>query len=239
MKLGIRLKQIETLVAPDYDHIWDCCCDHGFLGASLINKQRAPYIHLVDIVPELIQSLNEKLTRHIPAHPDCQWDTHCLDISRLPLSHYSGKQLVIIAGIGGDLMAQLVNDITLANPDIEIDFLLCPVHHLYTLRQQLIELNMMLKEEVLVKENKRIYEVLLLSSNPAHIADRENKLSPVGNAIWQATSSDQQQRLIELQIAEEYLTKTQKHYQRMQYGNNDPKIQTILQAYQDITIRMQ
>ena len=136
-------------------------------------------------------------------------------------------------------MAQLVSDITLANPHIEIDFLLCPVHHLYTLRQQLIELNMMLKEELLVKENKRIYEVLLLSSKPAHIVDCENKLSPVGNAIWQAKSSDQQQRLIELQIAEEYLTKTRKHYQRMQYGDNDPKVQTILQAYQDITIKMQ
>lgn len=244
MKLGLRLKQIETMVAPDYEHIWDCCCDHGYLGASLIKKQRAPNIHLVDVVPELINDLNEKLSQHIPANPDFSWDTHCLDISHLPLNEYSGKQLVIIAGVGGDLMAQLVNDITLAHPHIEFDFLLCPVHHLYTLRQQLIELNMMLKEEVLVKENKRIYEILLLSSPPAKIKNshnegKENPLSPIGSAIWQAKAIEKQQRLTELQVAKEYLTKTINHYQRMQYGNKDPEIKNILQAYLNVRINSQ
>jgi tRNA (adenine22-N1)-methyltransferase len=224
------------MVASNYNHIWDCCCDHGLLGASLINKQRAPYIHLVDIVPELIHSLNEKLKQLIPAKSNCQWDTQCTDIRRLPLTQHSGKQLVIIAGIGGDLMAQLITDITLANPIIEIDFLLCPVHHLHTLRQQLIELNMRLTDEVLVKENQRIYEILLLSYRPLKLCKEENKVSPVGTAIWQARSNDQQQRLNELKIAEEYLTKTRDHYQRMQYGDHGPTIKAIFQAYQNITI---
>ncbi|HSC68256.1 MAG TPA: SAM-dependent methyltransferase, partial [Cellvibrio sp.] len=57
LKLGKRLQQIELMVTANYDHIWDCCCDHGLLGAALLARKAAPHIHFVDIVPELMRKL--------------------------------------------------------------------------------------------------------------------------------------------------------------------------------------
>ncbi len=220
------------MVAPGYHHIWDCCCDHGLLGASLIQRQAAADIHLVDIVPELIDSLSKKLEQYFPANPACRWHTHCLDIAKLPLDVDGAdiKHLVIIAGIGGDLMAQLVTEIAQTNPNQNIDFLICPVHQLYHVRQQLISLNMRLKEEVLVKENNRFYEILLLSNKQTHSA-KGSFITPVGETIWHTNPQEGQ----------EYLAQTLQHYRRMQRGvkHCDEKnlaLNAIIDAYQKIAI---
>jgi tRNA (adenine22-N1)-methyltransferase len=243
LKLSKRLAQIEALITTDYDHIWDTCCDHGHLGTSLISHQKAPSIHLVDIVPELITPLNEKLLRlfpnpYSPSDSDAgspistQWKTHCLDISALPLQQYSGKHLIIIAGIGGDLMIECMKSIISKHSALEIDFLVCPVRHLHTLRQQLIELKMTLKKEVLIKDNNIFYEIMLLSNAPLPTNKRIplKQVSPVGEAIWQGETAE------ERRIAEEYLKIKIQHYQRMQPWLDDPEVEKIIQAYQNITI---
>ena len=234
LKLGIRLKQIEALVAPDYHHIWDCCCDHGLLGTSLLHKQAAPHIHFVDIVPELITSLTQRLETHFTQNPNpnliiqrSQWHTHCLDISQLPLDTdplntdplNTNPHLVIIAGIGGELMAQCVKDITTKHPNLAIDFLLCPVHHIYTLREQLIALNMGLQKEVLIKENNRYYEILYVSNQVANSKIRtkiENislkNISIVGEELWGTDEINKKEN------AQNYLKKTLEHYLRIQAG---------------------
>lgn len=234
MKLGKRLKQIDSLVqASEYSHIWDCCCDHGFLGMSLLNRQAAPNIHFVDIVPELINPLTDQLNQFFPAQST--WQTHCLDSAQLPLQQYSGKQLVIIAGVGGDLTIQLIQDIVQKHPHLEIDFLLCPVRQLYELRQVLITMKMGLMSEVLVKENNHFYEILLLAStnnlSPSHKPDSQHKsVSPTGDILWRGETAEAQQ------VAKEYLNKTLRHYKRMQQGLNSPVVDRIVQDYEKIVI---
>jgi len=246
------------MVTSQYDHIWDCCCDHGLLGFSLLSSQPSSNIHLVDIVPELMTELEQKLQRFCPESP---WQTHCIDVTKLPLTQYQGKHLVIIAGVGGDLMIQFIEAIvqqhrsTNSDVNLDLDFLLCPVHHQYALRHQLIELNFSLQDEVLVEENRRYYEILRVSSRK----DTANPVSPVGAKIWQAhsavsntadttgstnipavTSPNEQ-----TEIADKYLSKTLKHYQRIQQGfkqgthqstnkNNSNAVQHIIDAYQAI-----
>ena len=115
MKLGKRLTQIAAMVEDDYQHIWDCCCDHGLLGATLLKRNSAPNIHFVDIVPTLMAQLEAKLQQFFSdsAH---QWQTHCMDVSQLPLEQFQGKHLIIIAGVGGDLMVELVTNIHQRHP---------------------------------------------------------------------------------------------------------------------------
>lgn len=259
LKLGIRLKQIEALVAPDYHHIWDCCCDHGFLGTSLLHKQTAPHIHFVDIVPELIASLTQRLDTHFTQNPNpnlknqrSQWHTHCLDIARLPLGIgymdadiqllKQPKHLVIIAGIGGELMAQCVNDIATKHSNLAIDFLLCPVHHIYTLREQLISLNMGLIKEVLIKENNRFYEILYVSNRMANSSPQIQNISLVGESIWSPTE------ICKIEDTQDYLKNTLKHYLRIQSGmhKNTPsktdqniRLEHIIKAYQTISDKLQ
>lgn len=214
---------IEKMVTSAYDHIWDCCCDHGLLGAALLSRQAAENIHFVDIVPQLITELETKLHRF---HSSSIWETHCLDVAKLPLEQYQGKHLVIIAGIGGDLMIQFIEAINHQHNNLNIDYLLCPVHHQYSLRQKLIELDFGLKDEVLVEEKHRFYEVIFVSST------REDKLkiSPVGEGIWQSGSAKQSE------MTEQYLTKTLKHYQRIQQGKTND-VQHIIDAYRAISFK--
>lgn len=219
MKLSKRLKKIDKMVTTQYSHIWDCCCDHGFLGAALLNRQTDTHIHFVDIVPELMAELDTKLQRFY-SNAISRWETHCLDVATLPLEKYQGNHLVIIAGVGGDLMIQFIEAIYQNHQNLAIDFLLCPVHHQFALRHKLIELDFSLKQEVLVEDNKRFYEILLVSS-----AHNEHKpITAIGDQIWHSQSPQQ------AKVVESYLHKTLNHYQRIQQGDAS-KVEHIIDAY--------
>jgi len=226
LKLGKRLKQIESMVTSDYTHIWDCCCDHGLLGAALLKRHVAPHIHFVDVVPQLMSELEKKLQRFY-LNSSLSWQIHCLDVEALPLEQYEGKSIVIIAGVGGDLITQFVTAIHQSHSTTPIDFLLCPVYQQFTLRQRLIELDFSLKDEVLIEENRRLYEIILVSS-PAKTDDKPAKVSPVGELIWQ-TNTDEQSK-----VATDYLNQTLNHFQMMQRGG-DYDVQHIIDAYRSVT----
>ncbi len=226
MKLSCRLQHIADMVASDYEQIWDCCCDHGLLGAALLDDHPDTCIHFVDIVPSLMQQVESKLQRF---YPIANWQVHCLDVAQLPLADYSGNQLIIIAGVGGDLLIEFIHALSVNHPQLELDFIFCPVHHQYALRQQLIKLNFGLKQEVLIEENQRCYEVLYV----CHPIKNNAAISSVGEQIWQAHSSQQ------AQAAQNHLHKTLQHYQRMQQGHNNANVQQIINHYQLVNITVE
>jgi tRNA (adenine22-N1)-methyltransferase len=225
------------MILPNYTHIWDCCCDHGFLGAALISKRIADTIHFVDIVPKLIDDLEIKLERfyrHSVSNSVTNglWKTHCIDVAQLPLSQYKGNHLVIIAGIGGDLMNEFIKSIHQRHKDLAIDFLLCPVHHQFSLRQNLISLNFSLQNEVLVEENKRFYEIILVSSpNTNKEKNKSQPIHSVGSSIWQSASIQQAAKV------KQYLTKTLNHYERIQRKSTND-VQHIIDAYQAVLFEL-
>ena len=226
VKLSKRLQQIEQMVTSQYDHIWDCCCDHGMLGSVLLSRAEANTVHFVDIVPQLMSALENKLLRF---YPRSNWKTHCLDVAKLPLAQYAGKHLIIIAGIGGDLMIEFIDAIYKQHKDLNIDFLLCPVHHQFSLRQTLITLDFSLQHEVLMEENRRFYEMILVSTTK----DENKRVNPVGDIMWQARSHQQ------LGIAQKYLTKTLNHYQRIQHGflqGKTSNVQHVIDAYSAVAL---
>ncbi len=225
LKLGKRLKQLDAMVPPGYDHIWDCCCDHGLLGATLLSRAAAPHIHFVDVVPALVSDLQVRLQQFQPAS-SATWTAHCIDAHALPLAQYDGRHLIIIAGVGGDLTGQLVEAIQAASSDLTIDFLLCPVRQQFALRNQLIRLNFALKHEALLEENRRYYEILFVSSKTM----LGSQISQVGELIWQAETPEQ------AEIARGYLTQTLNHYQRALL-NAPAHAQHILQAYEMVQTR--
>ncbi|MGF1753791.1 tRNA (adenine(22)-N(1))-methyltransferase TrmK, partial [Vibrio makurazakiensis] len=229
MKLGKRLSKIESLVTDEYTHIWDCCCDHGFLGVRLLAENKAPQIHFVDIVPSLMETLEAKLHKFFPKPEDAEnseydvthsitsealkstWHVHCMDVAKLPISQFEGRQLIIIAGVGGDLTHKLVNEIHQANPKALLDFLLCPVHQQYLVRQGLRQLDHELKSECIIEENRRFYEIIL-STNAYSSNKPQEEVHHVGSRIWQAASKDEHTSALR------YLNKTIAHYERMHRG---------------------
>jgi tRNA (adenine22-N1)-methyltransferase len=225
MKLSHRLNSIQSLIQGQYDHIWDCCCDHGLLGAALLSSASQSTVHFVDIIPSLMLEVEDKLQRFYPQSKQDthkpRWQVHCADVSKLALDAYNGCHLIIIAGVGGDLTLKLVQSLCLAHPDLALDFLLCPVHHQYSLRQGLAALNLGLLDEALVTENRRFYELLYVSREALC------PISPVGDKLWQQ----------DISLSQAYLTRTLSHYQKMRRADsNDAQIQTIITAYSQIEV---
>lgn len=228
MKISQRLNQIDRLIVKRYDHIWDCCCDHGFLGAQLLKREAAQTIHFVDVVNELMLALEAKLQHFSPVIPgSAKWQVHCSDVAKLPLDQYPSDDthLIIIAGVGGDLLIQLVSQILQNNPDKSLEFIICPVHHNFRVREQMTQYKLRLIQECLVKDNKRFYEIMHLSS-PSTAPVCSEPLSNVGSSMWDLSNCDHQ----------EYLASTIAHYQRIQKNKQtDPvEIERIIASYQDL-----
>ena len=219
------------MVNEHYDHVWDCCCDHGSLGKALLLRQAADLVHFVDIVPHLMSQLTHNLEKEYPTlgiiDRKPSWQTHCIDAAQLPLQDFSGKHLIIIAGIGGDLTTDLLIALRAEHPKIEIDFLLCPVYHQAKLRKYLIQSNASLVDEALVKERQQFYEVILVSTQP----NTKSPVSPTGSLIWQCNNPEQ------VQIAKQYLAKIRVHYERAATKRKNEVI-PILEAYNAITITL-
>ncbi len=223
VKMGRRLRQIEKMIAGQYSHIWDCCCDHGQLGMSLLDARLAQQVHFVDIVPELLTQIERTLNRYWQG--DRQgWQVHCIDAGKLPLQQFSAnpqtdKHLLIIAGIGGDLMIELLQSQLPLSADYQVEYILCPVHHNYKVRQFLIKQGFALIDEALVFENKRGYEVLHVS------ADGQQALSTVGSIMWEFSNP----------LHLDYLHKTIAHYQRMA-KNPAVNVASIINDYQQLLL---
>jgi tRNA (adenine22-N1)-methyltransferase len=216
-----------------YSQIWDCCCDHGLLGQSLLQlpvlAQEKSKIHFVDIVPKLISDLCKQLESKQPEkNQQNLWQTHCIDSAEIPIAQFSDskndRHLVIIAGVGGELCIELVERIHAQNPNQTIDYLLCPIHQLYQVRKSLRTLGFSLLHEELVEENKRYYELLLVSQT-ASGCESGQTISPAGDDIWLS------------QAAPAYLDKTLSHYLRIQQGQDSTELQCIIQEYQLIKAR--
>jgi len=212
------------MVDDGYTHIWDCCCDHGLLGTSLLNKQKAKNIHFVDIVPELIRDIDCKLQQFYPTSV-INWQTHCIDVAKIRFDQFQGKHLVIIAGIGGDLMTRMIDKLKQNHANVNIDYLLCPVNRSYALREKLIELEFSLIDEILIEDKQRFYEVILISS----ITNKYAKISFVGDKIWQAKTPNQ------IEVTQQYLNKTLSYYLKRQTKDNS-RVNKIIAAYQAVKL---
>ncbi|MHA2936935.1 tRNA (adenine(22)-N(1))-methyltransferase [Vibrio sp. RC27] len=225
VKLGTRLTQLASMTDGQYDHIWDCCCDHGYLGAHLLTKSSTSTVHFVDIVPELMAQLEDKLNRHLP---DCsqRWQVHCADVAKLPLESFSGRHLVIIAGIGGDLMVTMLEALLKNTQYDNIELLLCPVNNAFHVRKTLRHHHLSLIDETVLEENGRYYEVIKIKKQ---IDTAGSDVALVGSRMWQVNRPEQ------YAIVQQYLDKILLHYHRS--AKSDPIMASkIIAAYQKVNI---
>lgn len=207
MKLSNRLDAINSLINQSYDVIWDCCCDHGLLGMAVLKRGIAKKVVFVDIVPSLMSELNMTLTRFADSQSCSDWQVMCKDVGSITLEK-NAKQLVIIAGVGGKLLLKLIQQIVANHTKQElakISFIVCPVHHTYSLREGLSELNLGLISEQIIVENKRFYEVLQLSFACKKL------ITNTGSAMWDFTDINHGL----------YLKKLLAHYRRMTHQNTE------------------
>lgn len=182
MNLSNRLTKICQTITPNaFDHIWDCCCDHGYLGQQLMIEHPDSQIHFVDVVPHLISQVQQRLNNQ----PFNNWTVHCIDTATIDLVE-NKSHLVIIAGVGGDLLIEMVADIASKHKDVKnstrLDFILCPVRQLHKVRNGLNSLNLGLVSEQIVEDNNLFYEVIQVSNQVTQ------PLSLVGESMWDTSN---------------------------------------------------
>lgn len=212
MKLPRRLNSLLKMINRPYEHIWDCCCDHGYLGQVVLMDRLSTVVHFLDVVEEIVDKVEQKVAK-MEIDSSC-WEMHCKDLHELVLPPSANAQLLIIAGVGGDLTADMVSAVLRNNPDKKIDFLLCPVRKVHKVRVKMEQLGLGLIDELIVKDAGLFYEVMYLST------ESEEVIRSVGGKMWDLTQTEHC----------EYLHQNIKHYERMSSQPNG-YAQEVLASY--------
>ena len=159
-----------------YSIIWDCCCDHGYLGMSLLQKKLADKVMFVDVlVPQLAQ-LKRKLNQRFPADK-FDWEVLCQDLQEISVPK-ADAQLFIIAGIGSDSAIRFIDSLYASIPGGKFDLLVCSVHGSYCVRAALSRHDFRLKDERIILEKNRFYEGIYVSQTA------DTKIMNTGAAMW-------------------------------------------------------
>ena len=239
MKKGKRLQAIDRMVTRHYQHIWDCCCDHGQLGMGFLARDTVNTIHFVDIVPRIMTKLERQLLSRFPER-STQWRLHTIDVRGLPIDQYptEDSHLIVIAGVGGELSLKMVSALVKKYSSYQLEFLLCPLRHQYQLRDGLSLLGLSLLGEELHKEQKWYYEIIHLAAVNANNNAAKRLMEqgvngfPVeaaGSILWQESNA----------LHREYLSKTIAHYQRSlrsltKDSDEYSKIKLIVNQYENV-----
>lgn len=174
------------------------------------------HVHFVDVVPEIMAQLQQRLAGagadadadELEGVTETLWTVHCEDLRALVLPEVFGRRLIVIAGVGGDLMIEMVTALQNNHPDQQLELLMCPVYHVYKLRSALVDAGFGLLNESIVQDGGQFYEIL-------HIAnDSQTLLSPVGSTMWDFAQDHHQT----------YLNQLIGHYERVAKGLGQQKV---------------
>jgi tRNA (adenine22-N1)-methyltransferase len=227
--IGPRLDSIFSLIAEPqvtvpYDCIWDCCCDHGYLGRKMLQHKLAETVCFVDQVSHI----TEKLSVQLEKEPSGNYQVHTGDAGEL---FFSGdeRHLVIIAGVTGNNVITIIQAIldnlpSMAKHQPQIDFIACPTRGSYDVRSFMITRNCSLKGEFIISEKGRQYEVIYISAPGNTIpSSRQKPISAVGN-MWDGKCADHGK----------YIDERIRHYQRESQAGGRLEAKSALASYQAI-----
>ena len=176
LKSGSRLSQLKGLIEDPYAVIWDCCCDHGLLGISLLQSKCAGEVIFVDVLVDHMETLATTLAHYFP-RDQYTWQVRCEDLKNLVVPDV-GAQLFIIAGVGPQQTIKFIDSLYASAPDTPFDLLVCCVNGSYSVRETLIDRGYRLKNERLIFENNRFYEAIHVSKSAYEpVAD-------TGSTMW-------------------------------------------------------
>lgn len=153
MKLTDRLLKIASLVTEG-KKVADIGTDHGYIPVYLLNKGKVPFAVLADVNKGPLENARKEVRRNSL-------------LGKVDLRLGSGIEVlkkgevdeVIIAGMGGILISELLQ----ANLEVahSVDkLILQPMQAQDELRKYLLSNGFEIVDEVLVKEDFRIYEIL-------------------------------------------------------------------------------
>lgn len=229
--LGARLNSIFDLInnaqinnaqnqpTRDYDEIWDCCCDHGYLGIKILANQLCSKMNFVDHKAHIIDHLKRRFERYAIEKFEGAYQALAQDVGTLTFTKEQ-RHLLIIAGVGGEQTINMMSSICENSSLSNIDFILCPTTTQFDLREYLVSQKFYVKHESLVTEKDRDYEIL-------HVTKCASTLKPLSltGEMWQSQNP----------YHKRYLEKLIRHYQRQTLGgdtSSKTRAEQIAKRYQ-------
>lgn len=190
--IGLRLNAIFELVTEvqqkePYQYIWDCCCDHGYLGIKILRHDLCEKLVFVDQLPHII----EQLTNRLAPFSTGKHELITADAGDLVFDS-KNRHLVILAGVGGECIIEIIREIESNHPDAQIDYIFCPSSRHNLLREYLSSQALGLLFERIVCEKRRCYEIIYVQGKA------EPGLLPTVSLtcdLWDMNNIDHQQYL--------------------------------------------
>jgi len=182
MKLSARLNHLfENIILQHqqshYDEFWDMCCDHGFLGMKLFEKTQTSRVYLLDQVPKILDWLENKYTKF----NDGRIEFRLQDAKTVKLDA-TKNHMIVIAGVGGETLIEILDAMIKNNPSAKMDFALSPNSHIFQIRE-FLQPNFTLLSEDLITDANRFHEHILVRFTPLCLPS----VSLTGDQFWQTS----------------------------------------------------
>ena len=171
MKINDRLKKVGDLVEAN-SFCLDVGCDHALLDIYLVKKNKNIKCIASDVAEGPINSAKENIKRE---KLENKIETRLGD----GLSTYSdGINTVIISGMGGRTTIGIIkNNLKIAK---KIDtFIISPNNYQMDVKKYLTKIGYYIDKEVLVKDKKYIYQVLVFKKGKKKYSKREYFFGPI------------------------------------------------------------
>ena len=182
MKLTDRLLKIASLVS-DGKKIADIGTDHGYIPVYLLKEGKVPFAVLADVNKGPLDNAHKEVIQN-----------NLLDKVDLRLG--SGIEIleigeveeVIIAGMGGILISELLEAKKEVAHNVE-KLILQPMQAQEELRYYLLNNGYEILEEVLVREDFRIYEIIVAKYTGKNTIIEDEIYYEVGIKLWENKDS--------------------------------------------------
>lgn len=162
-----RLLKISN-IAGEVDSLIDIGTDHGYLPVYLIESKQAKQAIVSDISKDSLDKAiklakQKKMTSFIDARVGSGFSV---------LDDKEHIELAVIAGMGGNLIAEIIHEKVPYLKRHHVRMILQPMQNAEALRSYLLSNGFYIKNEYLVKEDKFIYQILeVLPGNNIHCYD--------------------------------------------------------------------
>ncbi len=215
MKLSERLQLIADQIELG-ETMADIGTDHGFLPIYLKRSGICPKVTLTDVSQGSLDKAREDCAKFAPGE---EFDFRCG--SGLSVLTPGEVDAVVIAGMGGILMSDIIRE------DLDVaktvgHFILQPRRHPSYLRYQLYDMGFDMDRELLVRERKYIWEIMVCHYSGEHIGEAD---AVSDTSLWYfpdlLTENDNSILMPYLELA---LEKQNFVYERIR-GSEDPRIE--------------
>lgn len=166
-KLSTRLQAIYDQMIPGVP-VWDTCCDHGKIGLNAHESGLFGEVHLVDQVPEIIQSLKQK-SEEFRRERGLSFEG--LHFHACSAGKLKGEILgnFVIAGVGAHTIQEILQPL-LGNSQFKPTKIIISCHNKTEMIEAWLAENLKLKsyfllEQLEVMENERLRKVWIYTES--------------------------------------------------------------------------